>query len=61
MAIEVQYGTNSRQGTSLRELKARGAIHARICRGLNTQVELTQNIIYNVVGGEKTRLTNLPL
>lgn len=61
MAVEVQYGINSRQGTSLREVKERGDIPARIWRGLNKQVELTQNTTYNVVAGEKKRLTNLHL
>lgn len=39
----------------------KGAIHARIWRGQNTQVELKQSITYNVVTGGKKGLTNLAI
>lgn len=39
----------------------KGATHARIWRGQNTQVEITQSITYNVVAGGKKGLTNLAI
>lgn len=52
-----KYGTNSRQGKSLREVKEKGIIHAR--KVLNRPVELIQKVTYNVVAGEKNGLIKL--
>lgn len=52
-----KYGTNSRQGKSLQEVKERGTIHIR--KVLTRSVGLIQKITYNVVAEEKSGIIKL--